>query len=323
MRADPRNLRKLPWLPWLAAAFIVAALLYQVPRDALALALRDGSYLLLAVYVVIETLALLPLDVFATRQALAIVAVRRRFSELVFLRGATYLLGLLSYTAGQGGVGIYLARSGVRGSHAAGALLFLLVSNVIVMVAIATLGLLADLPEEQRGLIVGLILAATAGILLYLAVIFSRPRFVTSRPVLAQLFDAGVSGHLQAAAARLPHVLLLVVLQWGAYRVWGIPIPFWHSLALMTVVLLVAALPITPSGLGTSQLLQVLFFSQWAAGADVAARRADVLALSLVHYVFGLACQALVGMVCLVHLRRAGGDTDFTHTRSKELELVT
>lgn len=296
------------WLPWLAAVAILGWLTARVPVAALRVALGHGAYLPLALYVLAETLAILPLDVFATREALTIVGVRRGFRELFLLRGATYLLGLLSYVAGQGGVGVYLARSGVRASRAAGAMLFLMVSNGIVLVVIAALGLLVDLPHGRRELLLFLIFGALAGIVLYLVVIALRPRWLAGRPPLAPLFEAGVAGHLKAAAARLPHLAVMAALQWGAYRVWGIPVPFWRSLALMTVVLLVAALPITPSGLGTSQALQVLFFSPWAAGIDAAARGADVLALSLVHYVFGLVCQALLGFGCWVGLRRMGVD---------------
>ena len=306
------------WLPWLAAAAILAWLTTRVPLDALRAALRHGSYLPLAVFVLFETLAILPLDVFATREALAIVGVRRGFLELLLLRGATYLLGLVSYVAGQGAVGVYLARGGVRASRAAGAMLFLMISNGVVLVAIAALGLLVDLPRDRRELLLLLVLGALAGIALYLAVIGARPRWLTGRTALAPLFEAGVGGHLRAAAARLPHLLIMAALQWGAFLVWGIALPFWRTLALMTVVLLVAALPITPSGLGTSQVLQVLFFSPWAAGADAAARSADVLALSLVHYVFGVGWQGLVGLVCLAGLRRAGGKDSRDNKDSKD-----
>lgn len=322
MRADPYNARKTPWFPWLVAALIVAALIYQVPRDALGVAVRDGAYLLLAVYVVVETLTLWPLDVFATRTALAIVDVRRGFSELFFLRGATYLLGVLSYTAAQGGVGVYLARSGVRAGRAAGALLFLIVSNAVVLIAIATLGLLADVPSARREILLMVLFGALASLIAYLTLIAIGPRVLTRQPVLAPLFDARVGGHLRAAAARLPHLLLMVGLQWGAYRVWGIPIPFWHSLALLTVILLVAALPITPNGLGTSQVLQVLFFSPWAVGSDAAAQQAEVLAFSLAHSVFGMLCQAAAGTVCLAQLRRARDRADIAPESSKELEVV-
>lgn len=295
------------WLPWLAAAAILAWLLSRVPGDALRAALRHGNYLLFGAFVLVETLAILPLDAFATRKALSIAGVRRTFTDLFLLRGATYLLGLLSYVAGQGGVGVYLARTGVRAARVAGAMLLLMISNGMVLVLIAGVGLLADLPEDRRELLLWLIAGAFAGIVLYLGVIAARPRWLADRPPLAPLFEAGLGGHLEAAAARLPHLLLMAALQWGALRIWGIPVPFWRGVSLMTVVLLVAALPVTPSGLGTAQVLQVVFFSPWAAGADAAARSGDVLAQSLVHYVFGVLWQAAVGVVCLALLRRRGG----------------
>lgn len=295
------------WLPWLAAAAILAWLLSRVPADALRAALRHGDYLLFGAFVLLETVAILPLDAFATRKALSIAGVQRSFTDLFLLRGATYLLGLLSYVAGQGGVGVYLARTGVRAARVAGAMLLLMITNGIVLVLIAGLGLLADLPAERRVLLLWLIAGAFAGIVLYLAVIAARPRWLADRPPLAPLFEAGLGGHLRAAAARLPHLLLMAALQWGSLRIWGIPVPFWRGVSLMTVVLLVAALPVTPSGLGTAQVLQVAFFSPWAAGAGAAARAGDVLAQSLVHYVFGLVWQAAVGIVCLTLLRRRGG----------------
>jgi uncharacterized membrane protein YbhN (UPF0104 family) len=278
-----------------------------VPVDALRAALGHGSYLVFALYVLFETVAILPLDAFATREALSIAGIRRGFADLFLLRGATYLLGLVSYFVGQGGVGVYLARTGVRATRVAGAMLLLMISNGIVLVLIAGCGLLADLPADRRELLLATIAAAFAGIVAYLAVIAARPRWLTRRPPLAPLFEAGVRGHLRAAACRLPHLLLMAVLQWGSLRIWGIPVPFWRGVSLMMVVLLVAALPITPSGLGTAQVLQVLFFGPWAAGADQAARSGDVLAQSLVHYVFGLLWQAAVGLACLALLRRRGG----------------
>jgi len=299
--------RPRDWLPWVVAAVILGWLAYRVPLDALRVALRHGAYVPLALYVLLESVAVLPLDAFATREALALAGVRRTWTELFLLRGATYLLGLVSYVAGQGGIGVYLARRGVRAGRATGAMLFLMISNGIVLAVIASLGLLADLPRERRELLLLMACGALAGIVLYLAVIAVAPPWLARRAALTPLFEAGLAGHLRAAGARLPHLLGLAVLNWGAFRVWGIVVPFWQGLALTTVVLLAGALPLTPSGLGTVQVLQVLFFARWAAGADAAARAADVLALSLVHHVFNLVWQALLGLVCLAALRRTGG----------------
>jgi len=303
---DGPRLRALAaqWLPWLVAAAILVWLFRSVPVEALRDALRRGPWLALVLYSLVEILLILPVDAWSTREALAAGGVRRGFGELFLARGASYLLGLLSYVAGQGGVGFYLAKAGVNRSRAAGAMLLMIMSNGIAAVLLAAFGLLADLPQDQREILLLLIAGALGGIVLYLAVIAVRVRWLAGWSALAPLFEAGVPGHLRAIAARLPHILVLVLLQWGAFPVWGIPLPLSRGLALMPVALLIAALPITPSGLGTGQALQVLFFSAWSTAPTPEARSADVLALSLAHYVFGMAWQAVLGFVCLALLRR-------------------
>jgi uncharacterized membrane protein YbhN (UPF0104 family) len=181
-----------------------------------------------------------------------------------------------------------------------------MVTNGLVLVWIAAAGLLLDPPDlgspERTTALSILVVATLLGTLAYLGILRLRPAFLTRHAALAPLFQAGVPGHLRAAAARLPHMLLLAVLHWGAFRMWGIPVPFVRGVTLMPVVLLVAAVPITPSGLGTTQALQVLFFSPWSPEVGQAAREASVLAFSLVHQVFSLLGMALVGLLCLTRL---------------------
>ena len=293
-------------LPWLAAVALFAWLLHQVPLDEVRAALRHGSYLPLLAYVLLEYVLTLPADAFATREALAVAGVRRSFSDLVLARAATYLLGLLSYFASLGGIGWWVARGGVRAGRATGSVLLLMVTNGFAMVLVAAAGLLADLPMDRRDLILLLIGGALLGMALYLIVIASRVRWLAGWAVLAPLFEAGVAGHVRAVAARLPHMLVLALLHWGAFRVWGIAVPFLQGTALMAVVLLISALPVTPNGLGTTQVLQVLFFSAWASGATPEARAADVLAFSLVHWAFSLIWQSAIGLAGLALLRRSG-----------------
>jgi len=291
-------------LPWLAAVALFAWLLHRVPLDELRAALGHGSYLPLLAYVLLEYVLTLPADAFATREALAVAGVHRSFTELVRARAATYLLGLLSYFASLGGIGWWVARSGVRAGRATGGVLLMLVTNGLAMVLVAAVGLLADLPPDRREILVLLIGGALLGMALYLIVIAARVRWLAGWSVLAPLFEAGVSGHARAVAARLPHMLVLAVLHWGAFRVWGVAIPFLQGTALMAVVLLISALPITPNGLGTTQVLQVLFFSAWAKGLTPEARAADVLAFSLVHWAFSLLWQGAIGFAGLALLRR-------------------
>jgi hypothetical protein len=153
-------------LPWLAATALIAWLLHRVPLDEVRAALQHGSYLPLLFYVLLEYVLTLPADAFATREALAVVGVRRSFAELMLARAATYLLGLLSYFASLGGIGWWVAKSGTRASRATGSVLLLLMSNGMAIVLVATAGLLADLPEDRRELLLLLIGAALLGMVL-------------------------------------------------------------------------------------------------------------------------------------------------------------
>jgi uncharacterized membrane protein YbhN (UPF0104 family) len=288
------------WLPWLVALAILVFLIREVRLDALREAFRHGAWLALALYIVLETLVALPADAFGTREALAVAGIPRPWSEVLLARGASYLLGLLSYVAGQGGMGFYLARTGVPAGRSAGAVLLLMIANGIVLVLLGAAGLAIELnrlEEVRTDLLLLTITVALAGILAYLIVIAVRPQWLERYSLLAPLFEAGLRGHLRAILARFPHMLLLAALHWGAFRIWGIAVPPVRGLALNPIVLLIAALPVTPGGLGTTQALQVLFFSPYGSAPAV-------LAFSLVHHVIGLIVQAGVGFACWTLLRR-------------------
>lgn len=295
-------------LTWIVAAAILALLVREIRPDALREALRHGAWAALSLYIVFENALALGADAYATRQAFAVAGVRRRWSEVFLARGSSYLLGLLSYFAGQGGMGFYLARSGAAVGRSAGAVMLMMATNGIAIAVLAAAGLLAELGagvlDVPRELLWLGIAGVPAAIAVYLAVIAARPGWLARYGALAPLFEAGVGGHVRATVARLPHMALLTVLHWVAFLVWGIPVPALHGLALNPIVFLISALPVTPGGLGTTQAAQVLFFSPWSIATTADGRAADVLAYSLVHHVVGLGVQCLLGLACLMVLRR-------------------
>lgn len=251
----------------------------------------------------LEILAAWPLDSLATQAAFAAAQIRRPYGEILAMRGASYILGLLSYALGQGGTGVYLVRTGARASRAAAAVALLLVVNGLALVLFSAAGQWAPQAGNSayRMLAAGLTIAA----LLYLLLIAALPARHVPFRLLVPLFDAGVMGHIRATAARAPHVALLVLLHWGAFRIWGIQLPLIQAVIWIPSMILVGALPITPSGLGTVQALQVLLFSRYAPGATAAARAADVLAFSLVHQLLAIVAQAALGLACLARLQRS------------------
>jgi hypothetical protein len=289
-------------LPWLVGAAILLALLYRVPAAALRGGLAHGPWGWLAAYTLPFILITLAADAYATGVCLRIAGEPRPFGILTLVRGATYLLGLLNYALGQGGIGLYLHRTGVRAVRGTGIVLFLLIVNFGALAAAAALGIVWAGRELAglRGTAIG-ILAAGA---VYLGVIALRPAFLARREVLAPLFEAGPLGHLAALAGRMPHLLLLILGHWGAMWIWGIRVPVGQALARMPAVILASVVPLSPSGLGTVQATQLLLFAPYAPAASPAAREAAVLSYSLAFTLLGLVSQALTGAVCLMSLRR-------------------
>lgn len=294
-------------LPWLLGAAILVWLLSRVPLGAVAAALAGGRWGALAAYVAFELALLLVVDAWATEVTLRQCGGSPPFRDVLAMRGATYLLNLVHFGAGQGAFGWYLARAGRGGWGAGGALLLMLATQGLALTLVAAGGLLLA-PAWLARPALPVAALALAGIVVYLVVISMRPAWAQRVSLLRPLLVAGLRGHLVAGAARVPHMALLMVLNWGLYRVWGMPVPLRFGLAVWPILMLVSALPITPSGLGTVQAMQVSLFAEWAPGHDLATRQAAVLALTIASYALALVIQALFGALSLRALRRRLGD---------------
>jgi uncharacterized membrane protein YbhN (UPF0104 family) len=302
----PRGVLAKLW-PWLVSLAILAYLFSRIPEKTLFNALKAGPWFSLGAYTFIQTVLVLLADAYATLVSLAITGFRQRFSLIFLARGATYMLGILNYALGQGAFGLYLQRSGVTTIRVAGMMLFLMIINLGVLLLVASFGLMTgaylgsnhfNLSPLGYGLVIG--------VLLYLAIIGFRPRFLQRYHLLAPLLEAGLRGHLRAVAGRLPHMLVLVLTYWGALRLWGVPVPLAQGIALVPVVLLIGALPFTPAGLGTTQAALVLLFSPYVPLPTPEVRVAELLAFSLIYYFLGIMAQALLGFWCWLRLRHIG-----------------
>ena len=302
--AAPRKVFAKVW-PWLVALAILGFLFSRIPRQALFQAFGAGPWVLLGLYTFGQWLVILLADAYATSVSLAVAGFREKFSRIVLARGATYVVGIFNYALGQGALGVYLQRSGVHSLRAAGLMLFLMIVNLGVLLVIASCGFFAGGSTQMAAVnLTPLFAGLWLVMILYLAAIGLKPRILQTYQLLAPLWQAGLGGHLRAAAGRLPHMLLLVLAYWGALRLWDVPVPLSQGLSLVPVVLFVNAVPITPLGLGATQAAMVLLFAPYVPQPSAEVRAAVVLALALLYYFFGLVTQALLGLWCFHYLRR-------------------
>jgi hypothetical protein len=139
---------------------------------------------------------------------------------------------------------------------------------------------------------------AWVGLALYTVLVATRPRWLRERPLFDVLLGAGLVGHARALAVRLPHIAALITFQVAMLHAFGVPVPVVDALAALPVVFLVAALPLSVQGLGTTQAAMIYFFARYAPGARPA-QEAAVMTASLVGQALGLMFQALLGVACM------------------------
>jgi hypothetical protein len=292
-------------LPWVIGLGILAAIVARLPFSSFVRAIEHGSHVQLGALNLAFNVAVVFTESVATWIGLEVLHMRRPFASVVAVRGATYALSMVNYAVGQGGFGYYLKRSGEPPLRAAGATLFLIGTNLAMLLVVTVAAWAVHGDQTGVPAMWWTLLACTFGFLVYLVVIALRPAPLARRQLLAPLFDAGVRGHSVAMLSRLPHVVVVVIGQWAALRVWGIEVPFTVGMALMPAVVIASVLPISPAGLGTMQAALVLFFSDYAAGSTADERAATVAAFAIVHLVYRVLSSLVVGFASLPSARRA------------------
>jgi uncharacterized membrane protein YbhN (UPF0104 family) len=116
--------------------------------------------------------------------------------------------------------------------------------------------------------------------------------------VFEVLLNAGLAGHARALLVRIPHLTALVAFQYTALHAFGVQVPLVDAFATLPVIFLVAVLPISVQGLGTTQATMVFFLARYAPGGPKE-QEALVTAASLTAQALAFGFQGLLGVVCL------------------------
>jgi hypothetical protein len=285
-------LRVLPWLVTAALLFLVfrRISIAEVVADARRAApwtLPVGLACVAAVYLA---------DSFAIWKTFGWFLTRMSLPDVLLVRGATYLLAAINYNVGQGAIVYFVHRTaGTTIMRGAATILLVLGTNVLALLFLASGGL-AVAPAVPNAVKI-LVAVAWGGLALYATLIAIRPRWL-DRPIFEVLLNAGLGGYARALAVRIPHIASLIVFQFAILRAFAVRVPLVDALAMLPVTFLVAVLPISVQGLGTTQATMVYFFARYAPGTP-AAQEAAVISASLVGQAIAFSFQALLGVACL------------------------
>jgi len=294
---DPQNAPAPPrWrraLPWVVAILLLGFLAARTDRAAIAGALGSVNALVYVAFVAVFVGLSLITDTLATWMTYRRVAPALPFRDLLVVRGASYLPSLLNYHVGQAYVTYLL-------SKAHGAPMVRVVGGTFLVYATLLgdliLTALAGVPfsPAHAPWAAGLVVPLSLGVFVYWGVLALRPRVFLRFEALAPLFEAGVSGHLRLMVWRLPHVAVLWAGYWANYWLFDIRPPLGAALTSVPILLLVSAVPITPQGVGTRELVAIELLAPFSPGAD---RTAPILAAGVAWVAISTLCFAATGLI--------------------------
>jgi hypothetical protein len=263
--------------PFLLATVLVATILMRLDIGLLVRQLGRADYPGLVFFATAITFLLLTADTFATVGIYHRTVCPISFRELFVLRAASYLPSLLNHHVGQAWLTYFLSKVYRTPLwRVAGATLLTYATTLGCLLLFGVLAV--PFNSERIPWLVPLLVAVMALAFLYLAAIAAKPRFLREWQTTAPLLEVGVRGHLVAFVYRIPHMVVLFAGSWLVFWFFGIRIPLGHALATVPLLMLVAALPLTPQGMGTRDLLSIQLFSRYAAGTPDAQRAAIVAA---------------------------------------------
>jgi hypothetical protein len=285
------------------AIALVALALWQVDLRSFAASLTQVNHVMYLLFMFLFVIALLVADSLAIAHVYVRYVCRVTFREIVTLRGASYLPSLINYHVGQAWLTWFASRTyGAKLARVAGATLLNYVTmfgSLAIFAAVAYPLSAARIPWLGSTLVV---LAVCA--LGYAVVILTQPALLKRVPGFEMLFDAGLAGHFWALMWRLPHMFVLFLGMWLPFRFFSVQIPMGDALAYVPILMLVGALPITPQGVGTRDVIALNLLAAYAPGSAGANR---IAAATLCWAVSITLVEGLISPVFLISARRLFG----------------
>ena len=280
--AGPPTVQMPLWrrlLPLTIGATCISIVVSTLDFEQFVEAIVNVNYGLYFLYVVCFTGCLLVADCYATSFVYRMTVCPVKFREYFVIRAASNLPSIVNHHLGQAWITYFVSRVyGAPVWRVAGATL---VAYATIFACVCLL-VMAALPFSYLTLpwLSPLVASVVVAGLIYLAVIHRKPAFLLKLPPTQVLVEVGVVGHLRLMIRRLPHVLVLFLGTWASFWFFCVSISPGDAFALIPPLMIVSALPISPQGVGTRDMVAVLLLSQFAEG-DPETARASVAASTL------------------------------------------
>jgi len=230
------------------------------------------------------------------------------YVEMIRVKAATYLLTVISFLVGLGGLVIYAKRRyGISYTLGTNIMLNELLHEVATqgsLAAIACLLLPSSLvPDNARNQVETVMLAGIIGIGFYLLCILTSRifRYLPPRYRIIKVFNAFIDITLRQYAAfftiKIVQNIFYGLFLAGMLYSFGIRPPLIAVIAFMQIIQFVRSIPVTAFGIGIDQIAVPVLFSAWApVGAVPAGAGGHLLACSIIFTFTLFVGRAMLGI---------------------------
>lgn len=265
--------------PWVAAAVVLAALVWRYSPRAIAAELARGGVLGIVPWS--AAIALVALVLMAAADRLVFAAALGageplRLADVARGRAATAILMSVNYGLSSGGYAVWLARrTGAGAAASVGAATYQMLSDLgaLCLFALPAALLGAPLLPDRVGMSAALVAAsgAAGAFCLLVAAPRAAPRRFRASRLLRAWSRIPIAVGAASALLRAATVAVNIAGTWAAARAFGLPIPPEALVAGLPITYLVGALPVNVLGLGAVQASWLALFGSHAPGPQILA----------------------------------------------------
>lgn len=202
---------------------------------------------------------------------------RTDFREVLYARGATYILNLLNFFVGQGGMAVWLSRKKKVGlKEATSSVIFLMTLDFATLMFFSTVGVVFFLEDirltdffsfSDEGTLIRFCLITSVVLLLFIFIWIRKPDTRLARVLFRGpwvVFDRTTPRHFGIIFMLKVGIFIIdMVGYWLGLKTFGVDIPFILVFTYLPLIFLIGAIPITVLHLGTTQAAWLWFFRDY------------------------------------------------------------
>jgi len=303
-------------IPWAVAALIFVYLFSKYPPQNIYNTLKSLNIWYFCVLSISYAMLMYLLDTFSINRILLCFGHESSFKDTLPARGLTYLIMIINYAASQAAFALYQnRRHGLPMSEMFGIFGIIVVIDLFILANLAFVTtFFASWPFTVGSLNIAdfvRMFTMLGYLIFFLNIAFWKGAFgrvgflekLRQKDFFIVLSRAGIKDYMRVAMYRLPVHAFIMLGMYFAIKPFHASVPFLNVLANIPLIFFLGALPISPGGLGASNVALVELMKPFVSSPLIDSGKFTagelLLSFSLVWMFANYIMKGLIGVVCL------------------------